>query len=72
MTTPPAKTPGTQSSPENCVVCGNQLPSHIVRLGGTHHPQCRTDGQSRKASDGVVIVRHSWGGNRGGNCNPSL
>ena len=47
MTTPPAKAPGTQRSPENCVVCGNQLPSHIVRLGGTHHPQCRTDGQSR-------------------------
>ena len=26
---------------ENCDVCGDQLPSHLVRIGVTRHPQCR-------------------------------
>ncbi|MXZ90089.1 MAG: hypothetical protein F4W95_06670 [Chloroflexi bacterium] len=27
--------------PENCDVCGQQLPSHIARVGATLHPACR-------------------------------
>ena len=44
MTSPSAKSSRCPKLPENCDVCGNQLPSHLARIGVTRHPQCREGG----------------------------
>ena len=36
MTSPSAKSPRSPKLSENCDVCGNQLPSHLARIG--RHP----------------------------------
>ena len=41
MTSPSAKSPRFPKLPENCDVCGKQLPSHLARIGVIQHPQCR-------------------------------
>ena len=41
MTSPSAKSSPFPKLPENCDVCGDQLPSHLARIGVTRHPQCR-------------------------------
>ena len=41
MTSPFAKSSPFPNLPENCDVCGKQLPSHLARIGDTRHPQCR-------------------------------
>ena len=41
MTSPSAKSSQLPKRPENCDVCGGQLPSHLARIGVTQHPQCR-------------------------------
>ena len=46
MTSPSAKSSPFPKLPENCDVCGNQLPSHLARIGVTRHPQCREGGHS--------------------------
>ena len=43
MTSPSAKSPPSLKLPENCDVCGDQLPSHLARIGVTRHSQCRED-----------------------------
>ena len=45
MTSPSAKSSRFPKLPENCDVCGDQLPSHLARIGVTRHPQCRDGGQ---------------------------
>ena len=44
MTSPSAKSSRSPKLSENCDVCGNQLPSHLARIGVTRHPQCRDGG----------------------------
>ena len=38
MTSPSAKSSRFPKLPENCDVCGDQLPSHLARIGVTRHP----------------------------------
>ena len=44
MTSPSDKSSPFPKPPENCDVCGDQLPLHLARIGGTRHPQCREGG----------------------------
>ena len=41
MTSPSDKPSRFPKLPENCDVCGKQLPSHLARIDVTQHPQCR-------------------------------
>ena len=34
--------------PENCDVCGDQLPSHLARIGVSRHAQCRDGGRHQQ------------------------
>ena len=47
MTSPSAKSPPFPKLPENCDVCGKQLPSYLARIGDTQHPQCRVGDYSQ-------------------------
>ena len=44
MTSPSDKSSPFPKPPENCDVCGDQLPSHLARIEVTRHPQCREGG----------------------------
>ena len=48
MTSPSAKWSPFPKLPENCDVCGGQLPSHLACIGVTRHPQRRRGMQSVK------------------------
>ena len=52
MTSPSAKSSRFPNLPENCDVCGDQLPSHLARIGVTRHPQCRDGGQTTVGEHG--------------------
>ena len=45
MTSPSAKSSPFPKLPENCDVCGGQLPSHLARISITRHSQCRDGGR---------------------------
>ena len=38
MTSPSAKSSPFPKLPENCDVCGDQLPSHLARIGSPNTP----------------------------------
>ena len=48
MTSPSDKSSPFPKLPENCDVCGKQLPSHLARIGVTRHPQCRDGGRAQQ------------------------
>ena len=45
MTSPSSKSSPSPKLPENCDVCGDQLPSHLARIGITRYPQRRDGGR---------------------------
>ena len=57
MTSPSAKSSPFPKPPENCDVCGNQLPSHLARIGATRHPQCRVGYQSQRVTPITPLAR---------------
>ena len=48
MTSQSAKSSPCPKLPENCDLCGDQLPSHLARIGVTRHPQCRDGGRPQQ------------------------
>ena len=60
MTSPSDKSSPFPKPPENCDVCGDQLPLHLARIGGTRHPQCREGGHPQLGwFIGTLPVWHS-------------